>query len=115
MDENGRFFIGEAGGFQDFLFGFGMNSAIYSAYNAVKAITQSENFENSINKKMIPYMKASLVNRFLYEKLDENKKYKICQLLSKSKNPLNIIKKRSIYSLKKKLIFKLFNKKINLL
>ena len=39
VDEFGKLYIGEAGGFQDYLFGFGMNSAIYSSFLAIKSLT----------------------------------------------------------------------------
>ena len=89
-----------------------MNSAIHSAYHAIKSIIYSESFEDSIEQSIIPHMKASLINRFFYEKLNEDKKYNICEILSKSDNPLNILQTRSIYSLKKKLMFKLLNRKL---
>tara|TARA_B100001029_G_C15046783_1_gene447725 strand:- start:10 stop:1077 length:1068 start_codon:yes stop_codon:yes gene_type:complete len=113
IDEFGKFYIGEAGGFQDYLFGFGMNSAIYSSYLAIKSLTTNIDYINSINQNILPCMKASLINRYFYEKLSEKNKFKICKILSDSDNPLSIIKKRSNYSLKKKLMFKLLNRKLN--
>lgn len=115
IDDLGKYYIGEAGGFQDYLFGFGMNSAIYSAYYAIKSFTTNINFQDAIEEKISPHMKASLVNRFFYEKLNEQKKYNICKMLSQSKNPLSILQKRSNYSLKKILMFKLLNQKLKLL
>ena len=112
IDQFGKYYIGEAGGFQDYLFGFGMNSAIYSSYFAIKSLTENIDFLDSVNQNIVPHMKASLVNRYFYEKLSEQNKYKICKILSESDNPLAIIKKRSNYSLKKKLMFKLLNRKL---
>lgn len=112
IDKSGKLYIGEAGGFQDYLFGFGMNSAIQSAYFAIKSLVSSQNFIENIDNNIMPHMKASLVNRYFYEKLNEKNKYKICKILSESKDPLTILKKRSNYSLKKKLMFKLLNRKL---
>ncbi|MAJ44374.1 MAG: hypothetical protein CMF96_06475 [Candidatus Marinimicrobia bacterium] len=112
IDQFGKLYVGEAGGFQDYLFGFGMNYAIYSSYYAVKSLVDKIDFMKSINQNIFPHMKASLVNRYFYEKLSEKNKYQICKILSKSDNPLKILRKRSNYSIKKQLMFKLFNKKL---
>ena len=115
VDNDGRMFIGEAGGFQDYLFGFGMNSAIHSAYYAIKSIAHSEDYKLLIKNKIIPHMKASLLNRYLFEKLNEKQKYNICKQLSNSTQPLQILQKQSNYTFKKKLMFKLLNRKLNIL
>ncbi len=115
IDKFGKIYIGEAGGFQDYLFGFGMNSAIVSSFLAIKSITENENFIKLINKSIMPQMRASLVNRYLYQNLSERHKYNICRLLSKSKSPLTIIREKSKYSMKKKLFFNIFRKKLDTL
>jgi flavin-dependent dehydrogenase len=112
IDKNGRLIIGEAGGLQDYLFGFGMNSAIHSAYYATKSIIHSNNYELLVKQNIIPHMKASLLNRYLFEKLNENQKYNMCKRLSTSQYPLKNLQKQSNYTFKKKLMFKLLNRKL---
>ena len=108
IDQKNRLFIGEAGGFQDFLFGFGMNHAIHSGYYAAKSIIDRKPFKNYFSRELLPHMKASVVNRYFYEKLNEKQRYIICKKISNSKSPLQFLKNHSRYTFKKKMIYTLF-------
>jgi flavin-dependent dehydrogenase len=65
--EKGVVRIGEAAGFQDYLFGFGIRFAIESAMMAARSITDGVPFE-SLVLRLKKRQEASLWNRFLYEK-----------------------------------------------
>ncbi len=67
--EGDRLLIGERGGFQDYLFGFGMRYAFLSGHLAAQSIIQGTDYESLIKKELLNMMKSSLVNRYLYEKL----------------------------------------------
>lgn len=62
-----RIAIGEAGGLQDFMAGFGMRFAIQSGFLAAKSIIENKDYNNLIKQEIHPYIKASIVNRFLYK------------------------------------------------
>ena len=61
-----KIYIGEAGGFQDYLWGFGMRYAMTSGYYAAKSIIEGKDFYKICKKKLFPRMKTSVVNRFIY-------------------------------------------------
>jgi flavin-dependent dehydrogenase len=60
--------VGEAAGLQDLLWGFGIRTALTSGYLAAQSILKSESYPNSLDKALTPYLKASMVNRYLWEK-----------------------------------------------
>ena len=63
-----KIYTGEAAGFQDMLWGFGMRYAILSGYYASKSIVENKNYKNLIKENLSPYLKTSVVNRFITEK-----------------------------------------------
>jgi hypothetical protein len=65
----GDFVIGEAGGFQDFLWGFGIRHAFTSGYLASKAILTGEDWQALARRELRPLVRASLVNRWLYDRM----------------------------------------------
>ena len=93
--------IGEAGGYQDYLFGFGMRFAMYSglsaAYKLLGKYSQSRIIDRELNIKR----KISFANRLLYENLlFENTKYWVSRFQN-SKYPLNILRKSYDWNWKK--------------
>ena len=66
--EDGRLYTGEAAGLQDLLWGFGVKNAVKSGYLAAKSIITGENYDKTARKYFNNRLKASLVNRFLWEK-----------------------------------------------
>ena len=69
-----QLFIGEAAGIQDFLFGFGIRSAIRSGYLAAKSILQNVEYEASAYQEFYFARKAGIVCRYLYEKASHFKR-----------------------------------------
>jgi flavin-dependent dehydrogenase len=61
------FYVGEAGGFQDYLFGLGIRYALTSGYLAARSILENRNFDELWLAELGPKQETSLVNRFLYE------------------------------------------------
>lgn len=59
--------VGEAAGLQDLLWGFGIRTAVTSGFLAAQSILKQENYTHLIDKTLQPQLKASLVNRFLWE------------------------------------------------
>jgi flavin-dependent dehydrogenase len=60
-------FVGEAAGFQDYLFGLGIRYALTSGWLAARSILEERDFDELWMRELGPKQETSLVNRFLYE------------------------------------------------
>lgn len=58
---------GEAAGFQDLLWGFGIRMALTSGYLAGGSMLTGGDYAEQVHDTLDPILKASLVNRFLWE------------------------------------------------
>ncbi|KYK32776.1 MAG: NAD(P)/FAD-dependent oxidoreductase [Theionarchaea archaeon] len=63
-------FVGEAAGLQDFLWGFGMRYAVTSGFLAAQSILDNKDYEQTAQKYFSHKLKASITNRYLWEKCD---------------------------------------------
>ncbi len=104
-EKNGKYFVGEAAGLQDFLFGFGLRYAILSGYLAAKSITNNLNYSRLATTAFSDTLKASLVNRFMYEQLDNQKYNFIINKLSGIDDLILFLRKRYNFSLKRRLLY----------
>jgi len=68
LEVNGKKMVGEAAGFQDYLFGFGMRFAMTSGILAAQSLLGGEPYDVAWRRTLGPKAKVSLRNRFLYEK-----------------------------------------------
>lgn len=102
--ENGKYYVGEAAGLQDCLWGFGMRYAIVSGFLAAKALIENKDYEALIRDNLIPMQKASLVNRFLFEMLGNNG-YRYCINYLAGGNAMEKIKKQYNPSFLKTLLY----------
>lgn len=64
--------VGEAAGLQDLLWGFGIRTALTSGFLAAESILEHKDYSALVEEKLTPFLKASMVNRYLWEtiKLD---------------------------------------------
>ncbi|MEE2624837.1 MAG: NAD(P)-binding protein [Candidatus Thermoplasmatota archaeon] len=65
----GRYYVGEAGGLQDFMWGFGMRYAITSGVLAAKAVLRESDYEAEVRRRLLPLVRASAINRFLMNRV----------------------------------------------
>jgi flavin-dependent dehydrogenase len=65
--KDGARWVGEAAGFQDYLFGLGIRYALTSGWMAAQSILQGTDFDALWQRELGVKQKTSLVNRFLYE------------------------------------------------
>lgn len=63
-----QLFVGEAAGFQDFLFGLGIRRSMLSGYAAARSIIDNIDYDELWKREFGGLLKASIVNRFFYEK-----------------------------------------------
>ena len=66
--EDGRPCVGEAAGFQDFLFGLGLRMAIVSGQLSAVAIAEDRCFDGLWREALRARMETSIVDRWLYER-----------------------------------------------
>lgn len=83
--------IGEAGGFQDFLFGFGMKPAMVSALMAADYLIGDLSGAKKLNRKLKRKMRLSFVNRIIYEQLSDQLKSRLARKLVTAANPVNVL------------------------
>jgi len=67
----GRYYVGEAGGLQDFMWGFGMRYAVTSGALAAKAILGECDYEREVRRRMVPLVKVSATNRWLMNRIGD--------------------------------------------
>ena len=69
--QDGRYYVGESGGLQDFMWGFGMRMAVWSGALAAKDILGECDYETEVRNKLMPYVKTSVVNRWLMNRVGD--------------------------------------------
>lgn len=90
--ENGKLLVGERAGFQDHLFGFGMRYAFLSGYLAAQSIIQGIDYDSLVQKELLDMIKSSLVNRYFYEKLNNEGYRKLIKKWVDSPDPIEFLK-----------------------
>ena len=60
-------YVGEAAGFQDYLFGLGIRYALTSGYLAARSVLENRDFDELWISELRDKQETSVVNRFLYE------------------------------------------------
>lgn len=102
---DGALLVGEAGGFQDFLFGFGIRNALLSGGLAAKSILEGTSYDKLWRKRLLGVLKASAVNRNLYDSFGDLAKNVFWLAATKSKRPDRLMKWIYNYSSLHKLIY----------
>ena len=85
--------IGEAGGYQDYLFGFGMRMAMYSGLAAANKVCGEYSRARRIHRELNLKRKISFANRILYEQLSPASVCYWVERFHASKAPLNILRR----------------------
>ena len=69
--QDGRYYVGESGGLQDFMWGFGMRMAVWSGHLAAEDILGNCDYEKEVRKQLMPYVRTSVANRFLMNRVGD--------------------------------------------
>ncbi|MBI3359286.1 MAG: NAD(P)/FAD-dependent oxidoreductase [Nitrospirae bacterium] len=64
---NQKLYVGEAGGFQDYLFGLGLRYAMITGYCSAMSLIENKNYDRIWREQLGDSQEVSLVNRALYE------------------------------------------------
>ncbi|MFC1733755.1 NAD(P)/FAD-dependent oxidoreductase, partial [candidate division KSB1 bacterium] len=65
---NGKLYVGEAAGFQDFLFGLGIRRSLQSGYLAARSLIESRPYDALWKNSFGRQLESGILNRFIYEK-----------------------------------------------
>jgi len=95
-ERNGVLYIGEAGGFQDFLFGFGIRNAMVSAGLAAQSIIHNTSYDELWKDRLLSHLKASFADRMIYESFDRIVKQGFWLIVGNHKYPESFM--RWLYS-----------------
>jgi flavin-dependent dehydrogenase len=69
FERHGALVVGEAAGLQDFLWGFGIRTALRSGYLAATCLLEGRDYEQAAAEAFRNAQRAGVVNRFLFEAL----------------------------------------------
>lgn len=108
---NGQRFVGEAAGFQDCLWGFGMRYAMTSGHLAARSIVEGTDYDSLWREKLGPMLDASLVNRHLYEWLGSWGYRFMTKTLSRKSDPRASLRRQYHPSLLKRLLLPFLRKR----
>lgn len=103
--KNNALYVGEAAGLQDYLFGFGLRYAVLSGHLAAISIIENKDYSRLARRAFDKTIKASLVNRFLYEKLDNLQYEFIIERMTKVRDLNSFLRKRYNFGIKRKLLY----------
>ncbi|MBM4241891.1 MAG: NAD(P)/FAD-dependent oxidoreductase [Euryarchaeota archaeon] len=98
-------YVGEAAGFQDILWGFGIKTAITSGFLAARSIIDNEDYRKKVKDCFDKKFKASIVNRFLWEKFGIKNYSFIVDRIHNAKDPLKYLNSFHNYNILQKLIY----------
>jgi flavin-dependent dehydrogenase len=104
-----KIYVGEAGGFQDGFWGFGIRSAMNTGYIAAQSIIKGFDYYEAISQQVTPLIKASIVNRYLYRLLNNPSYGFVAKMLHFFKNPEELLGTNYQFSALKRILFPLAN------
>ena len=76
--QDGRYYVGESGGLQDFMWGFGMRMAVWSGVLAANDILGKGDYEDDVRKHLMPYVRTSVSNRWLMNRVGDGMFKRMC-------------------------------------
>lgn len=84
--QDGRYYVGESGGLQDFMWGFGMRMAVWSGVLAAQDILGQCDYEKEVRKQLLPYVQTSVANRWLMNRVGDRTYKVMCKRWMKSQS-----------------------------
>lgn len=104
-ERNGALWIGEAAGFQDMLFGFGIRNALVSARLAAQSIIGNLSYDELWRARLLPHLRASLVSRAVYLGLGDFAKRGFWYLTGNSAHPDRFLRWLYSFSLAHRVLY----------
>ena len=76
--DTGQHFVGESGGLQDFMWGFGMRMAVWSGVLAATELLGGPSYEKEVRRHLLPYVQTSVANRWLMNRVGDRMFKRMC-------------------------------------
>lgn len=77
--QDGRYYVGESGGLQDFMWGFGMRMAVWSGVLAARDLLGQGDYEQDVRTQLMPYVRTSVANRWLMNRVGDRTFKRMCK------------------------------------
>lgn len=103
LTDSGALLVGEAAGFQDALFGFGMNFALRSGVLAARALIDGEDYQRLCRAQLMGPMASCWVNRRLFERLREPARFHLAAQLVRRGRAWEVLRRVSRPAISKRL------------
>ncbi len=71
LEQDGRLYVGEAAGLQDYFLGFGLRYAVLSGHLAARSLLTGQSYVELIARELHPNLRVGFVNRLLYNHLGD--------------------------------------------
>lgn len=84
--------VGEAGGLQDFLWGFGIRHALHSGHLAARAIHENLSYPQLVACEIHPLVRTSIINRAMYNRIGDRGYRALIRYFASSQNLSNQIR-----------------------
>ncbi len=111
VPETGQHHVGESGGLQDFMWGFGMRMAVWSGVLAAQEMLGGSPYDKEVRRQLLPYVQTSVANRWLMNRVGDRTFKRMCvqwmRDQKRSGDGLRWIGKLFRPSLFKRLVFRL--------
>ncbi|MBZ0179252.1 MAG: NAD(P)/FAD-dependent oxidoreductase [Melioribacteraceae bacterium] len=108
ISKNNRIlYVGENAGFQDALWGFGIKYAMLSGYYAAESIIHNQDYKKLCEINLLPKLKTSLANRWLFAHLYNPGYTFILNKLKTMGDVIPALKKHYNTSMSKKLVYQI--------
>ena len=100
-----KLYIGEAAGIQDLFWGFGMTNAITSGFLAAESIINGTDYVETAENYFKKKLKASMVNRYIWEKVGSKDYSFIVNRIHNSKDSLKYLKSFYNFNILQRIIY----------
>ena len=104
--------VGEAGGFQDAMWGFGIRMALQTGYLAARAIAEDRDYWKLVSDTVVPVCRSTVVNRLLYNLMGNTAYRLLLHGLSRAHDPVGFMNSAYRESLPKRLLFPVANRSL---
>ena len=98
-----RLFVGEAAGFQDALWGFGLRFAMLSGLLAARALISGEDYDRLWRERLTHPLMVGVANRLLWEMLGERAYHLVIRRLRQEPDPIRLLRREMRFTLLKRL------------
>jgi flavin-dependent dehydrogenase len=108
LKNENKMLVGETGGFQDLLWGFGIKNAVKSGFIAAKCILEGDDckdYYRNAGEYFKPNLNASVVNRFFWEKFASNNYSFMLNRIHNAEDPLKYLHSFHNFNLVQRLIY----------